>query len=198
MSPSLASAGRRLASARTRAALSLGVVLAVGATGTFAYWTDSVTVSGTTFTAGTIDLKVNNADSVSGYTSLNLGNLVPGNSVAGILTIKNSGTAPLKFTAATTATNADNKNLRGALVVKVTGDTSVSGASPAATCAGTALAGWSTTLNGPLLSTGQQLAPGGGTQTICVQVTLPANADTALQGATTSVDFSFTGTSDLS
>ena len=39
-----------------------GSSLAVGATGTFAYWTDDVTITGTTFTAGTLDLQVNDAE----------------------------------------------------------------------------------------------------------------------------------------
>ena len=185
-----------LRSARVRAALSLGVVLSVGATGTFAYWTDSVSVSGTTFTAGTIDLKVNGNDTVTGYTSLNISNLVPGNSVAAVLTVANSGTAPMKYTAATTATNTDTKDLRSALVVKVTGDTATPGASPAATCAGTALASSGTTLNGSLISTGRLLAAGAN-EKVCVQVSLPAAASTSLQGATTDVVLTFSGTSDL-
>jgi len=60
---------------------------------------------------------------------------------------------------------------------------------------------WSTTLGGltdaPLISTGRQLAAGA-TETICIQVTLPASANTSLQGATSAVSFTFTGTSDLS
>ena len=48
-----------LRSARSRAALSLGVVLAVGATGTFAAWTDSANLTGTTFTSGTLDVRDN-------------------------------------------------------------------------------------------------------------------------------------------
>ena len=79
-------ARRLVVSARGRAALGLGVVLAVGATHTFAYWTDAVPVTGTTFTSGTIDLKLNGSDSVSGYTTLSLPAMVPGNSTAGILT----------------------------------------------------------------------------------------------------------------
>jgi len=198
MSTSFDGARRALASARGRAALGLGVVLVLGATRTFAYWTDAVPVTGTTFTAGSIDLKVNDNNAVTGYTSLNLAAMVPGSSVAGTLVLKNTGTAPLKWTAATTATNADGKNLRGALLVKVTGDSAPSGTAAAATCPGAALAGSVATLNGPLTSTGRQLAAGA-SETVCVQVTLPAaNADTSLQGATTSVDFSFTGTSDVS
>ena len=185
-----------LGSVRVRAALGLGLVLSVCATGTFAFWTDDVTISGTSFTTGTIDLKVNNSDSVTGYTTLNISTMVPGNSVAGVLTIKNSGTAPMKYTASTTATNADGKNLRGSLQVKVTGAAAVTGTSPSATCGGTALANTGTTLNGGLLTVGRQLAAGA-SESFCVQVTLDSAAPTAVQGGTTDVVFTFSGTSDL-
>lgn len=188
---------RALASARVRAALGLGVVLSGFVTGTFAYWTDSATLSGATFSTGTIDLKVNNLDTVTGYTSMNLSSMVPGNTVAGVLTIKNNGTAPLKYTALTTATDADGKNLRGNLTVKVTGAASVTGSSPAMTCGGTTLTGSQATLNGSLISTARQLAAGA-SETVCVQVSLGAAAATALQGATTNVVFTFNATSDLS
>jgi predicted ribosomally synthesized peptide with SipW-like signal peptide len=184
-------------SVQVRVLLAFGVVAVVGTAGTYAFWTDSVPISGTTFTAGTIDLRVNNLDTVSGYTTLNLAAMVPGNTVAGVLTIKNNGTAPLKYTATTTASNADGKGLGAALTVKVTGDAAVTGTSPAATCAGTALAGTGTTLGGGLVSTGRLLAAGS-SETLCVQVTLPATAPSALQGATTNVAFTFAGTSDLS
>ena len=65
---SLNPVGRALRSARVRAALSLGVVATVGATGTFAYWTDSVTIAGATFTAASIDLQVNGSNTVTGDT----------------------------------------------------------------------------------------------------------------------------------
>jgi predicted ribosomally synthesized peptide with SipW-like signal peptide len=194
--------GRVLASARTRAALSLGVVLALGATGTFALWTDSATIGGTTFTAGTIDLQV---DSVT-YATLNLATMVPGNSVAGTLVIKNNGDVPLKYTAAVAASNLDNKNLSGSLTVKVTADTTTTGTAPAVRCAGAPLANSGTSVNGSLIPTGRQLAPRGtepqpapgSTETICVQVTLDPSAPSSLQGAKTDVTFTFTGTSDLS
>jgi predicted ribosomally synthesized peptide with SipW-like signal peptide len=188
---------RLLTSARTRAALSLGVVLTVGATGTLAYWTDSATIDGTTFTAGTIDLQVNGANPPA-YTTLNLDTMVPGNSMAGTLVVRNNGNVPLKYTATSSSAPAV---LSGALVVKVTGDLNTSGASPSKTCGGTALAGAATTLGGataaPLLATGRQLQPGL-SETICIQVTLPTNADPSLQGKTSAVSFTFTGSSDLS
>lgn len=181
---------------RVQALLALGILAVPASIGTFAFWTDDVVVTGTTFSAGTLDLKVNTLDTVTGYTTLNLATMVPGNTVAGVLTVRNSGTAPMKYTAVTAATNADAKNLRGALVVKVTADTTVTGSSPAATCAGTALTGTGTALNGGLITTGRLLAPAT-EEKICVQVTLPTTALTALQGATTDVTLTFTGTSDL-
>lgn len=197
MSSKRAGAFRLLTSARTRAALSLGVVLAVGATGTFAYWTDSATIDGTTFTAGTIDLQVNGANSPT-YTTLNLATMIPGNSMAGTLVVRNNGNVPLKYTATSSAAPAV---LSGALVVKATSDQYTSGTAPSMTCAGSALAGAATTLGGataaPLLATGRKLLPGD-SETICLQVTLPANADPNLQGKTSAVSFTFTGSSDLS
>ncbi|MCD4535091.1 SipW-dependent-type signal peptide-containing protein [Nocardioides sp. cx-169] len=199
----LRSLGRALGSARVRAALSLGVVATVGITGTFAHWTDTVTVTGTVFTAGRIDLKVSGNDTITGFTALNLTTMVPGNSIAVVVPVSNTGTAPLKYTVVTTATNPDTKNLAAALVVKVTTDTAAGGTAPAKlTCPGTALAGSSTTLNSALIPTGRLLAAAPGaaaSESLCVQVTLPASVtNTNLQGGTTSIGFTFTGTSDLS
>src|SRR5262245_51518747 len=89
----------RLRSPRLRAALALGVVVALGSVGTLAAWTDQVTVTGATFSAGTIDLKVNGQDSNVSFTTMSLSNMVPGNSTAGVLTVSNSGSAPLRYTA---------------------------------------------------------------------------------------------------
>ena len=180
-----------------RVLLSTGLFFGIGSAGTFAHWTDEVSVTGITFTAGTIDLKVNNLDTVTGYTTLNISNMVPGNSVAGVLSVKNSGTAPLKYTATSSATNADSKNLRGGLTVKVTGDSSVSGSSPSGTCSGSALSGTGSALNAGLVTTGRLLSANA-SENLCVQVTLPSSAASALQGATTDVTLTFTGTSDLS
>lgn len=188
--------GSRLRSPRLRALLGLGLVSVLGATGTFAAWTDNAVVTGTTFTSGTIDLRVDNQDSLPAYTSLNLATMVPGNSTAAVLTIKNNGTAPLKYTAVSTAGNSDGKGLGAALVVKVTGGT-VQGASPSATCSGATLTGTETTLGTSLVTTGRLLQPAA-TETLCLQVSLPANAATSLQGGTTNVTLTFTGSSDIS
>jgi predicted ribosomally synthesized peptide with SipW-like signal peptide len=203
MTTKLRHLARALGSARLRAALSLGVVATVGVTGTFAYWTDSVTVAGTVFTAGRIDLKVAGNDTITGFVELNLSTMVPGNSIAAVVPISNTGTAPLEYTVVTTATDPDTKNLAAALVVKVTEDGATGGTAPdKVTCPGAALAGSATTLNSTLIPTGRLLeaAPApAASESLCIQITLPASVtDTNLQGGTTNIVLTFTGTSDLS
>ena len=185
---------RHARSVRARAALGLGAVLLVGVNGSYALWSDTVPVSGVTISSGTLDLKVNTLDAVPAYTDLNLTGMVPGNTVAGILTVRNAGTIPLTYYATAAATNADGKGLGTALVVKVTGDAAVTGTVPARTCAGTALATTGTAFAGNLVGTpaAQRSLAVGGSETLCVQATLPTTAASSLLGATTTVALTFT------
>lgn len=188
-----------------RALLSLGMVVGLGATGTYAYWTDQVQVSGTTITTGTIDLKASTnggttyADNPSDFTSMNVSTMVPGNSTAAVLTIKNSGTAPLNYTATAVGSNADNKSLATNLTVKVTLDGATGGSGKNITCPGTAIANSGTSIgltDTNLISANPvQTLASGQTQTVCIQVGLPSAAPSSLQGATTNLVFTFTGTS---
>lgn len=187
----------RFAGPRVRAALGLGVVLSAGTLATHAFWTDAVSVTGASFSTGTIDLKVNGVDANADFSTITMTGMVPGSTTAGVLTVKNAGTAALKYTATSASTNADGKNLAAALVVKVTADTAVTTSGANKACAGTALTGTGTTLSGSLVSTGRLLAAGD-SEKLCVQVSLPATAASALQGATTSATLTFNGTSDLS
>lgn len=181
---------RLLRDVRVRAALALGAVLAVGVTGTYASWTDSVPVSGISMSTGKLDLKVNGQDSLSTYAGLSMSNMVPGNSAAAVLTVSNSGTVPLTYFATATASGT----LGPALAVKVTGDATTATPGSTATCAGQALSGSGTTFTGALV--GSSSAPrslaGSTSETLCIQATLPATADNSLQGQTTSVTLTFT------
>lgn len=184
---------RHLGSTRVRAALALGAVLAAGVSGTYALWSDTVPVTGVTISSGVLDLKVNTLDSVPAYTDLNLTGMVPGNTVAGILTVRNAGTIPLTYYATAAATNADGKGLGAALVVKVTADSAVTGTAPARTCAGASLPTTGTTFAGNLVgvpATQRALAVGA-SETLCIQATLPTTAVSTLQGATTNVTLAF-------
>jgi predicted ribosomally synthesized peptide with SipW-like signal peptide len=184
-----------------RALLSLGMVVGLGATGTYAYWTDTATVSGTAISAGTIDLKVNKGvggdqDNISDYTTMNISTMVPGNSTAGTITVKNNGTAPLNYYVNASGTNTDTKGLAAALTIKVTGDAATGGSGSAKTCPGAALS-TATGFGADMLGSAAvpRLLAAGASETLCIQATLPTNASTTLQGATTNVTFTFNGTS---
>lgn len=194
-------------SARLRAFLSLGVVLGIGSVGTFAYWTDDVVISGSAFTAGTLDLQVNNADAYA-TTTLSMPAMVPGNTSAQVLTIKNNGTAPLKYTmtGGLTGTDALAYNTAAALRLTVKVGGTITGSGNSATCsAGTAtlVAGVAltnvtttsliTTRQGPLAATGITQ-----TQALCFQISFDSAATTTLQGKTATATFTATGSSDVS
>lgn len=190
----------RLRDTRVQAIASLGIVLAAAATGTYAYWTDSATVSGSTISSGSIDLKVNGTagnrlDSDTSYTQLNFTGLTPGGSAAGVITVRNNGLSPLTYSVAGAATNADGKGLGAALVVKVTGDaTRSAGTGSNFVCSGPALPNTGTAFAANLVSstTPRQLAAGT-EETLCIQATLPSGTTgTGLQNASTAVSFAFT------
>lgn len=175
---------------RVRALLALGVVLGLGSLTTGAYWTDDATVTGITLSSGKLDLKLDGQDDLTGYTSLSITNMVPGQSVAAVLTVSNAGNVPFTYTATSTATNPDSKNLAGALTVKVTGATTVTGSSPTATCGGATLAGTGAALGGGLVTTARTITPGN-LERLCLQITLPTTAANSVQDASTGVTLSF-------
>jgi hypothetical protein len=181
---------------RLRAVLSLGLVACFGVIATQAYWSTGATIAGATFSSGSMDLKVNNLDSAVNFTSVSLTGMLPANSTAGVLTVSNAGTAPLKYTVSAAATNSDSKGLGAAMAVRVTGDVSTSGNTPTKTCAGAALTGTGSSLTGPLVTTSRRLAPGS-SEYLCFQITLPPTAPSALQSATTTATLTFSATSDL-
>lgn len=192
-------------STRVRALLALGVVAAVFATGTYAFWTDDVTIGGTTFTAGTLDLQVNSSDS---YTTTTLGMsatpMVPGNTSAEVLVVRNNGTVPLKYTLTGGLGGADAAafNAAGALRLTVVAGGTRSGTGNAATCTG------GTTIYGPtaltdvtttaIIGTPRGPLAVAGTESLCFQISFDAAAPSSLQGKTATATFTATGTSDVS
>ena len=190
---SLSTAPRRrhwLSSVPLRAVLSLGLALGIGSAGTFAYWTDEATVTGLTITAGVLDLELQDDpdDSIS-FTTLNISNMIPGQSVAGVLKVENVGNVGFTYTA---STSVSNSTLASALAVKVTNG-SVSGSSPSATCSGSQLSGTGTDLDDALVSTGRSLAASA-SENLCIEVSMPSGASSSLQGTSTNVTYTFTAT----
>jgi predicted ribosomally synthesized peptide with SipW-like signal peptide len=70
--------------------LIIGVVATVAGAGTWAAFSDSETSDGNTFTAGTLDLKLNGLDGITGFS---IGDVAPNaQGTAGTITVKNAGT----------------------------------------------------------------------------------------------------------
>jgi len=195
----------RAGSGRVRALLCLGLLGGLGATSSLAYWTDDVTISGATFTAGTLDLEVDNADPFTGLTVLSMSDMVPGNTSAQVITIENSGTVPLKYTMAggLTGTGASAYSSAGALQLTVVLNGTKSGSGSTSTCTGgttlltpTALTD-TTTTSLVARRPSSPLAPAA-TESLCVQVTFASVAPSSLQGASVDVVLTTTATSDVS
>lgn len=166
--------------------LSAGVLAVLGVSGTTAAWTDPATVSGTVLSTATIDLKVDNSDSVTGYTALNLTKMEPGDSTAAVVTVKNAGSAPVSYYLDATASGT----LAASLTARVTTGSSTTGSSPSVTCNGTVVPGSGSTFTSNLISPTSpiQLAAGA-SASLCLQATLP-NGSVA-QGASATLGFTF-------
>lgn len=177
-------------SARFRALLSLGMVLGLGAVGTLAAWSASTTTTSGAFTTGYVDIQL--ADSPAAYSVVFTSptTLLPGQSISAVLPIRNVGNLPVTYTSSFMGSGA----MGLALQLKVTTDQVVKNN----TCEGTAVTGTpaavtstGTTFGG----TRGTLAPTVGTESLCLQFTLPPTASSALQGQTGSVVFSFSARS---
>lgn len=196
-------AGRRRRPARLRALLGLGVALGLGATGTLAAWTDDVTISGTTFKAGTLDLQVKDSD-VPATATLSMAQMVPGSSSAEVLLVKNNNTVPLKYTLTGGLTGAEAEAFSGQLKLTIRLNGSKAGTGIASTCSGGSLL----VDNRPLTDVTSASIIGtrrptvalarDATESLCFQVTFDSGAPSSLQGMSVDATFRATGTSDVS
>lgn len=179
-------------SVRIRALLAAGMVLGLGAVGTLAAWTDESTATAT-FSAGTLDLKLGTApegpftDSVA-LTSLDMASMYPGASKAGMISVSNSGTVPLGYTLAGTASG----DLGAALTVSVFAGGAANNSASTGSCSGTLLGIADLPLAGTLISAARTL-PAASIENLCLLVKLPATAPNSLQGTTSTATFTFTG-----
>lgn len=189
---------RRLGSTRARALSSLGLVAALGASGTFALWSDTVTVTGTAISTGSIDLVVNDdADDAVAFTSINVSGLLPGGTTAGVLKVTNTGLSPFTFYATQAVTGTTFP--ANVLTLKMTNATSTTSSGTGPTCGGTTYASGVAGgfVSGDFIGSSGTQRPlaAGATEYFCVQATLAANADQTLYSAkTTNVALTFTAT----
>lgn len=174
--------------------------LAVGTMFTGAIFTDQQT-DNSTFTTGTVSLDAAKIAAMDLTTS----GMMPGDTATSSVEVKNTGNAQLRYAVSQTSTNADSKNLRGALNVTVmTADTG--GGTDFATDGDYCDDGTGTTLHasaamgatGNLVGdpfqgaqAGDRTLAGGASEVLCFYVALPGSTLNAYQGATTTTTFTF-------
>ncbi|OZC52117.1 hypothetical protein CH289_13115 [Rhodococcus sp. RS1C4] len=176
-----------LISARARAIMSIGIVLGLGAVGTLAAWSDTSTATSGTFTTGTIDIKIGNPavdnNPPAFATALTNTAIAPGNTVTAPLLVRNSGTVPFNYTLSVAATNT---GLGGLLESFVYGNSDCSG--PAvSTVSGLFPSKPFPGVNRPI--------PAGGTDQLCIRVTMPSTATAPATPATGTITYSLVATS---
>lgn len=186
-------ATRPLRSTRGRAVMTLGVVLGLGTVGTLAYWTDTATVTGGTFQAGSLKIQVDGVedDPVGFSNAFKADNLAPGQSVAASSQIQNVGTLTANYHASATATGA----LAPLLTYSVRAGGTVNAQGTA--CTGglevfTGGIGTGTTIIANTAGTLRTLVAATGTESFCVTATLPSGT-TGGQGQDAKVTFTITG-----
>lgn len=87
----------------------IAFVAAIAIGGTMAYFSDTEKSTGNTFTAGTLDLKTNDADGTTG--TFNVLNMIPGDSeTTGTVKLKNMGTVNADHVRITSVVNTPSDN----------------------------------------------------------------------------------------
>ena len=180
-----------------RLLVTVGATISMGAAATLVPGDDDVIATSGDGDLGRIDLQVNDSDSVAGFSAMSVPKMLPGDTTAGVLTVENDGTVPLRYSVKSRATDPDGRGLRAHLIVKVTGDDATTGTGRSVTCAGIPLPDSGHRFTRRLVGSpsAQRVLLPGASETLCVQAHLWEGAPSRQQGATTEVTFTIRGTS---
>lgn len=159
---------------------------------TGALFTDQQT-NNATFTSGTISLDPTKIAALNLTTAA----MMPGDNTTGLVEVKNTGTAQLRYAVSQTSTNPDTKALYSQLQVTVkthdtTGNTCTT--FDGTTLYAAATLGMSSNLVGDPTQgaqTGDRTLTAGSSDFLCFRVALPLAASNSVQGATTTTTFAF-------
>lgn len=180
---------------KLRAILCLGSVSGLAWAGTFATFTDSGT-SSSTFTAGTVDLVVGgDTDDAYAFTSIEMGNMKPGDVKYAPLTIANTGTLGFTYSVATSTSNADGKGLAAQLtlgVKKVANEAACDSAGVGYAAVGLETLTASGSLSAAAISSRSLAA--GTSEVACFRIELPSASGDTFQAATTTATFTLSAT----
>lgn len=196
-------------STRTRAVLSLGIVLGLTSVSTLAFWTDSATMASGAIQTARLDLKLDGQDNLPASGKLAISAMVPGESVAATVAVQRAANT-IAFTYTASAAVAAGNELTEALRFKVFAGTAVAQAVSGTgirtqACTGTQIFGGTdgaklttaaTTLFSGRAALATPLALQGTdlTDNLCVQAILPGATDNGAQAKTASVNFTFNAT----
>lgn len=184
-----------------RRRLLMGIVVLVVALGgltslaTGAFFTDSQSVSGNTFSTGTVKLGVTPATAAVTFSGM-----APGDTVTAPISVQNSGTLSERYSVLST-TDATDANFLAAQL-QMTAKTGVT------TCTNAGFSGSGTSVYGPGVlgstagtkvigdaaqgsQTGDRTLAAGATESLCVQVTLPTSTGNSYQNKTTTATLKF-------
>ena len=166
----------------------------LGVDASSAFFSDTETQN-SAFGSGTIDLDPAKVDALV----LGSSNMMPGDSITDDVVVENDGTAQLRYSMATSSTNADGKNLRSQLLLTVK---TIDVTTPGTPC--NDFDGSSTLINAVALGTpaafgsaaagaqaGDRNVGAASNETLCFRVTLPSSTGNAYQGAATTTTFTF-------
>lgn len=168
----------------------LGVLLvaALAGAGTFAAFSDVETSTANSFTAGTLDLKINDADGASIPALFTVSDVKPGDSGTATYTLKNSGTiAGYLDLSGITMTNTEGTNTEAEVNTAEPGDLG-------ANMNVTVTIGTTTVYTGPLASMAGaydlDIALGaGGSTTLIIAWSVPGTVGNDIQGDVTNLAF---------
>ena len=160
-----------------------------------AFFTDTDSVTGNSFTTGTVQLTATPASA-----AVTMGSMAPGDVKVGTVSIANTGSLAERYSMVSTADNTDGKGLAAALqtTVKVgvtdctpagfgVSGTVVYGPGVFGSATGTKIFGDATQGAQP----GDRTLAAGASENLCMQVSLPTTTGDGLQGATTTATFTF-------
>ncbi|MCA1004677.1 SipW-dependent-type signal peptide-containing protein [Rhodococcus hoagii] len=184
---------------RTRAVLSLGMVFGLGAVGTMAAWSSSATATTGVFSVGSIpiEMKVNDDRPNAAFTTLAATGLMPLETTAATLVVKNTGPGSFTYTAKASATG--DAGMAGFLTLTAFSGATVAGTGNAKTCSNGSNIGSTTLAVGtskPLITTARALGGSAPSETLCFQIQLSGGVTKATNGksATAIIEFNAIGT----
>lgn len=157
-----------------------------GAAISLAQFTDSEALGGNSLSTGTIDL------SLSPTTALFTASaMMPGDAVNGTLVVSNAGTGQLRYAMTSSATNADGLGLATLLTLAVREVGSGCAAFDGPLVSGGILSGAAFGDPAQGADGGDRVLAGATSETLCFRASLPLTVPASIQGAATTVTFTF-------